>query len=72
MHWPAGGISTADLDSGADSPGAARAAILQDVQQFNDLAAMLGVPLGADSLDSGGGAHPHVQPTIVITYIIKT
>ena len=54
MAWPTGGISTADLDSGGDSPANARAAILAAVQQVNDLAAMLGVPLGAASLDAGG------------------
>ena len=54
MTWPTGGISTTDLDSGSDSVGNARVAILAAVQQVNDLALMLGVPLGAASLDSAG------------------
>jgi len=54
MAWPAGNISTTNLDAGADSPASARAQILAAVQAVNDMVAMLGLAGGPASLDSAG------------------
>ena len=54
MPWPAGGISTANLDGGSDSPGLARPALLAAVQAVNDMAAARGAVDGVASLDAGG------------------
>jgi microcystin-dependent protein len=54
MAWPAGGIPTANLDAGTDSPGLARPALLAAVQAVNDIAASRGAADGIAALDSGG------------------
>lgn len=54
MPLPTGGISTANLDQGTDSPANARAQLLQTVQAVNDLVAMFGQPLGVALLDAAG------------------
>lgn len=54
MAWPAGGISTANLDAGTDSPAAARPQLLAAVQAVNDIAASRGAANGVASLDSAG------------------
>lgn len=66
MAWPSGGISTADLDAGSDSVASARAALYLAVQAVNDIAASLGVPSGAASLDSGGKLPSAQLPTGII------
>src|SRR5574343_31625 len=54
MAWPAGGISTAQLDNDTDSPLLARPALLATVQAVNDMAASRGTAGGVASLDGGG------------------
>ena len=54
MAWPAGGISTTQLDGDLDSPLLARPSLLAAVQAVNDIAASRGTPSGVASLDSSG------------------
>lgn len=67
MPWPSGGISTANLDSGGDSPGLARPALLAAVQAVNDIAGSRAAINGIASLDGSGlvpaAQIPQIMPT---------
>lgn len=54
MAWPAGGISTTQLDGDLDSPLLARPSLLAAVQAVNDMAAARGAANGVAGLDSAG------------------
>jgi microcystin-dependent protein len=54
MPWPAGGISTANLDSDSDSPALARVQLLAAVQQLNDVIASRGTASGIPSTGTDG------------------
>lgn len=54
MPWPAGAISTANLDSDSDSPALARVQLLEAVQQLNDVIASRGTASGIPSTGTDG------------------
>jgi microcystin-dependent protein len=54
MAWPGASISTANLDSGTDSPASARADLLAAVQAINDIIGSRAVASGIASTDAAG------------------
>lgn len=63
MAWPAGGISTANLNSSSDSPAAARTELLAAVNAVNDIAGARGMAGGVAPLDDSGLLPTGVLPT---------